>query len=236
MVLGFMQPYFFPYLGYFDLINYSDRWIVFDTAQYIRRGWINRNRILHPEKGWQYIVVPIQKSKREEAIGNIRISDQEAWKEKIIGQLNHYKKHARYFKEIRSLLIDCLCTDEKKISKLNTAILKKICTYLDIPFQYQYFSEMNLDLPPVEYPGDWALHLSEALGAKEYVNPPGGRDLYDNQKFEKRGIKLTIREISLFEYECNHYQYEQNLSIVDVLMWNAPENVKTYLDKQKARK
>ena len=68
MRLGIMQPYFFPYLGYFDLINSTDRWIVFDTVQYIRHGWINRNRILHPNEGWQYIIVPIMKAKREETM------------------------------------------------------------------------------------------------------------------------------------------------------------------------
>ena len=74
MILGIMQAYFFPYLGYFDLINCSDKWIVFDTVQYIRHGWVNRNRILHPTEGWQYIIVPIRKSKREAVLSSVEIN------------------------------------------------------------------------------------------------------------------------------------------------------------------
>ena len=72
--LGIMQPYFFPYLGYFDLINRTDRWIVFDTAQYIRHGWVNRNRILHSDSEWQYILVPLKKHSRKAAIKDIAVT------------------------------------------------------------------------------------------------------------------------------------------------------------------
>jgi hypothetical protein len=233
MVLGLMQPYFFPYLGYFDLINCTTKWIIFDTAQYIRRGWINRNRILHPKEGWQYIVVPIQRAKRETAIADIRIKDQTGWKEKILRQLNHYRKNARYFDETISLVTYCLDIEERRISRLNTKVLENMCKYLGISFHYQYLSEMNLELPAIDYPGDWALYLAQAMGAKEYINPSGGRKLYDTQKFEKLGIKLTIRGMEPFEYACRNYRFEPNLSIIDVLMWNSPENVKAYLDTQK---
>ena len=80
MKLGIMQPYFFPYLGYFDLINYSNRWIIFDTVQYIRHGWINRNRILKPGEDWQYISVPLVKHQREILIKDVEISANQDWK------------------------------------------------------------------------------------------------------------------------------------------------------------
>jgi len=233
MILGIMQPYFFPYLGYFDLINCSDKWIVFDTAQYIRHGWVNRNRILHPKEGWQYIVVPIKKARHEEAIANIIINDQTDWKQRILGQLQHYKKSARYFDETIHVVEECLGIEEKNISILNTAILDKVCEYLEIPFQYGSYSEMNLQIGPVEGPGDWAMCISEALGASEYINPPGGREIFDDRKFEERGIKLTIKDIEPLEYGCGKYQFEPGLSIIDVLMWNTPERVRLYLDKQK---
>ena len=89
MVLGIMQPYFFPYLGYFDLINRCDKWIVFDTPQYIRHGWINRNRILHPQQGWQYIIVPVKKHKRDTPINQIEIVPPALWSPRILGQLMH---------------------------------------------------------------------------------------------------------------------------------------------------
>jgi len=233
MRLGIMQPYFFPYLGYFDLINCTDTWIVFDTPQYIRHGWINRNRILHPIESWQYIVAPIKKTRRKEVIANILIKDQTDWKQKILRQLRHYKKSARYFYETIRLVEDCLAIEEKNISMLNTAILDKVCEYLDIPFEHDIFSEMNLTIGPIDGPGDWALRISEALQASEYVNPPGGREIFNIKKFEECGIKLTIRDIEPLIYGCAKYQFEPGLSIVDVLMWNTPSQVKLYLDEQK---
>jgi len=82
-----MQPYFIPYLGYFDLINRTDCWVVFDTVQYIRHGWVNRNRILHSDSGWQYIMVPLKKHSRKAAIKDIEIAANIDWKNRILAQL-----------------------------------------------------------------------------------------------------------------------------------------------------
>lgn len=230
MKLGIMQPYFFPYLGYFDLIYNTDSWIIFDTAQYIRHGWVNRNRILHPEQGWQYITVPLKKHSRETVIRDIEINADSDWKDRLLRQLHHYKKYAPYYTQTIKFVEDCLSTEETLLSKINTEILKKCCQRLSIPFVYSVFSEMDLSLGPVEGPGDWALRISEAMGAVVYVNPPGGRDLFDPEQFARSGIRLVIREFPAFEYACRHYAFEQNLSIVDVFMWNTPEQIRGYLE------
>lgn len=232
MKLGIMQPYFFPYLGYFDLINYSDRWIVFDTVQYIRHGWVNRNRILHPEQGWQYIVVPLKKHSWDTVIRDIEIGDGPMWHQRILGQNQHYKKKAPYFRETHRLVEECLAIEERSISRLNVAILEKVCLHLGIPFEYEYFSEMQLELESVVEPGDWALRISEKLGAEEYVNPPGAAAIFDSSEFEASGIKLTIRKLLPLEYACSGYEFVPGLSIIDVLMWNPPDKVKEYLDKK----
>lgn len=232
MKLGIMQPYFFPYLGYFDLINYSDLWIVFDTVQYIRHGWVNRNRILHPEQGWQYIVVPLKKHSRDTVIRDIEIADGPMWHQRILGQNQHYKKKAPYFRETYRFVEECLAIEERSISRLNVAILEKVCLHLGIPFEYEYFSEMQLELDSVVEPGDWALRISEKIGAEEYVNPPGASAIFDSSKFEASGIKLTIRKLPSLEYACSGYEFVPGLSIIDVLMWNPPDKVKEYLDKK----
>src|SRR5580693_8893111 len=108
MRLGIMQPYLFPYPGYFDLINRCDRWVVFDTAQYIRHGWVNRNRILHPTSGWQYIIVPLKKHERETPINQIETQPYEQWASRILGQLQHYKKKAPGYAVASALVDDCL--------------------------------------------------------------------------------------------------------------------------------
>lgn len=231
--LGIMQPYFLPYLGYFDLINYSDQWIVFDIVQYIRHGWMNRNRIHHPKEGDLYIIVPLKKRTREVLIKDVVISDDPKWKAKILGQLNHYRKKAPYFKETYSIVEDCLSINEKLLSRFNTVVLEKTCSILGIDFKYDYFSEMNLEFDEVSGPGDWALKISENLRAREYVNPSGGWTIFDPEKFKSAGIKLTIRNIPPFEYSCRGYEYIPHLSIIDVMMFNSPEEIKIFLDAQK---
>jgi len=230
MKLGIMQPYFFPYLGYFDLINCTDRWVVFDTAQYIRHGWVNRNRILHPNVGWQYIIVPIQKHVQKATIQEIKVHSDAAWRNRILGQLQHYKKCAPYYSSTIELVQDCFDVEEMSLSRLNTVILAKVCSFIGIQLKYEYFSEMKIELGSVEGPGDWALRISEALGAKEYVNPPGGVEIFDNAKFKASGIKLTLRQGPVLEYSCSDYHFEPRLSIIDVLMWNKPQDVKRHLD------
>lgn len=230
MKLGIMQPYFFPYLGYFDLINCSDRWIVFDNVQYIRHGWINRNRILHSSKGWSYIIVPVKFS-RDTLIQGVNIVDDGKWKKRILGQLQHYKAKAPYYRETVRLIEDCFSFDDALISQFNVFTLKKVCAYLGIQFNYSIFSEMKLEIGTIEDPGDWALRISQSLGAEKYINPPGGESIFDKNKFESSNIKLEIRRLPPLIYECSGYEFVENLSIIDVLMWNRPEEIKRYLDQ-----
>ena len=229
MKLGSMQPYFFPYLGYFDLIYSTDRWIVFDTVQYIRHGWVNRNRILHPRSGWQYIVAPLQKFHQDTSIRDILVQEGRDWRDRLLAQLEHYKKRAPCYSPTADLVRDCLDNNELSLSRLNVAILDKVCRYIGIPFRYDYLSEMKLELGPVDGPGDWALRESEALGAAEYINPPGGEALFDRAKFEAAGIKLTIQRFENMTYPCDGYGFEPSLSVIDVLMWNSPSDVLRHL-------
>ncbi len=230
MKLGIMQPYFFPYLGYFDLIHQTDKWIVCDTLQYIRHGWINRNRVLHPSHGWWYIIVPLTRHSSGAPIAEIEIAPNQAWRRRIVRQLQHYKKRAPYFDETMGLVEEGLSSEQTSIVRLNVNCLSLVCEYLGIAFDYDLYSEMNLEIGPVQAPGDWALRISEALGADEYVNPPGGAVLYDPEDFRSAGMTLTIRHLPPLEYECHGYEFVPNLSIIDLLMWNSPEQIKAHLD------
>lgn len=101
MKIGIMQPYFLSYLGYYSLIRQVDRYLVFDTAQYIYHGWINRNRILKPGGAdWQYIQVPVKKHARTDAIKDVLIDNEKPWRERILGQIAHYKKRAPFYRKI----------------------------------------------------------------------------------------------------------------------------------------
>ena len=99
MKVAIMQPYFFPYIGYFQLIKHSDLFVLFDDVQYIRHGWVNRNRILKPDKDWQYIIAPLQNHQQSTLIKDIKVQDGDDWKIKIIRQIEHYKKRSPFYKE-----------------------------------------------------------------------------------------------------------------------------------------
>ena len=229
MKLGIMQPYFFPYLGYYSLIRHTDKWIIFDDVQFIRHGWIERNRILKPAEGWQYIAVPLTKHDRFDTIKNIRIRNSEDWKGKIVRQIEHYKK-APHFQQIKELITDALNIETESIVDLNAHILKITCAYLSIPFEINVFSQMNLEIEPVNHPGDWALHISKALNAEEYINPPNGIELFNSQLFEEANIRLSFLTNNLPSYSQRRPQFENGLSIIDVLMYNSVEKTLDMID------
>lgn len=233
MKSGIMQPYFVPYIGYFSLIKNTDKWIILDTVQYIRHGWINRNRILKPSDDWQYITIPLEKHSRSALIKDIKIKENTDWRDKIFKQLEHYKKKAPFYKETIKLLKECFEHKTESIVDLNTHLLKKICEYLDIKFKYKIFSEMDLKIGEIKEPGDWALEISKALGASEYINPPGGEEIFNKKKFIKEKIELKFLKINLEEYDQRRNKFKPGLSIIDVMMFNDPRTINKFLDNYK---
>lgn len=221
-----MQPYFFPYLGHFSLIAAVDEWIVFDITQYTKERWMNRNRILHPSAGWQYVTVPLSNSSSSIKAFEARVLNPFKTKAKIIGKLSHYKKKAPYFEAVNTLINEVFdsATDDSLVH-LNVCGLDAVCRYLDIPFNYRVCSELNLSLPEKLGPGEWALEICSLLGATSYVNPASGQHIFNPAEFARRGISLHFAQTKEFVYITAPYQYEPNLSILDVLMWNSPTAV-----------
>lgn len=228
---GIMQPYFFPYLGHFDLINRVDEWIVFDSAQYMRHQWVNRNRILHPAEGWQYVTVPLKKHSRETPINQIQVAGDADWSGRILRQLQHYRKSAPFYTEVISFLESCFSDASSSLSELNALTTERTCRHLGIATPFRTFSRMDLTLRgPVEGPGDWALRISEALGADAYVNGAGAADMFDASKYAAHGISLFIQSFKHLTYACGPYHFEPGLSIIDVMMWNSPATIRAHLE------
>lgn len=230
MKLAIMQPYFFPYIGYWQLIHAADCFLLFDDAQYMRHGWVNRNRILKPGSGWQYILVPLKKHTVTEPIRNIQAHPDKQWKELIIGQLAHYKKKARYFDETNEIVNEALFGNkEQSIAAINFAIIKRLCACLGIKREIIVSSEQNFDYTNVGDAGEWALRIAEQMGAAEYINPISGAILFNREKFSFSNIKLSF----LRSHEIVYSQrgiFEPSLSIIDVLMFNGIEGTKSLLE------
>lgn len=234
MKIGIMQPYFIPYLGYFSLIKHTDRFILFDTVQFIKHGWIERNRILKPQSGWQYIAVPLVKHSRDTIIEDIRIKNIYDWRKTIFSQLEHYKNKAPFYENTINTLREALDIDTDSIVKLNEHVLKVICDYIGIEFNVDIFSEMNLKIDEVNAPDEWALNICKALGnVKEYWNPEGGVEFFNRQKYELEGINIKFLKINISRYLQRRSQFEAGLSIIDVMMFNEPTQINNMLDDYK---
>ena len=233
MRLGIMQPYFMPYIGYISLIKHTDRFILFDTVQFIRHGWIERNRMLKQNEGWQYIQVPlIKQNGRDTLIKDVKINNKEDWKRKILAQLQHYKKVAPYYRRVAALLEEIFANDFDNITTLNKASLECICKYLGFERRLEVFSQMHLDIEHVNAPDEWALNICKAIdGANEYINPIGGLSFFDRTKYENAGIKLYFQDMTIPEYYQKRTTFEPSLSILDVMMWNDVDEINRLLDK-----
>lgn len=229
MKLAIMQPYLLPHLGYFSLIDYADEWIFFDDVQYIRRGWVNRNRILKPEDGWQYFTVPVRKHSREARIKDVLISDASDWKRRILGQLGHYRKIAPCYAQVEAFLTEAFAEDAETIADIDILLVRKTFEYLGMPFEYRVFSQMEIELGPVSDPGDWALEIARALGASEYVNPPGGKEIFEREKFRASDIDLKFLTGVPAEYDQGRKEFIPGLSILDVMMFNSKEKIREML-------
>lgn len=219
MKAAIMQPYFMPYLGYFALIKHVDQFILFDTAQHIRHGWIERNRILKLDHEPMYIKVPLVKHQRETLIKDIKINNDLQWKQKIIAQLLHYKKRAPYYNEVITLVEDIFEEEFEDITKLNSVVLNKISRHLGIFTPIKIWSEMNLEIEEVTKPDEWALNICKAIGANEYYNAIGGKSFFDSQKYIDSSINLKFLELIPKPYNQFNNEFIPFLSILDVLMF-----------------
>jgi hypothetical protein len=226
-----MQPYFFPYLGYFSLIKHTDRFILFDAVQFIKQGWIERNRILKPENGWQYISVPLMKHSRDIKIKDVRISNNFEWQDRLLRQLEHYKKSAPYYAETMAVVQSSLCFDADTITFLDKHILENVCEYLKIKARFDVLSEMRLDYEEPKAADEWPISICNALGGvDEYWNPEGGLAFFDRKKFGPDTVDIHFMKMNLQPYFQKCSEFESSLSIIDVMMFNSPEKISSMLD------
>ena len=234
MRLGIMQPYFFPYLGYFALIEHVDKWIVFDITQYTKKTWINRNRILNLNKDWSYITAPVKKMNRSAKINEVEINNLESLKKSMLNSLKHYEGKAPYYDNVLKI-IETIFSRVKSnfLVEINNIALITTCNYLNINYNYLILSRANIEIPEVTYPGGWALEISKLMEADEYLNPINGKDLFLKDEFDKENIKLSFLDKHSFYYKTIPYKFIEDLSIIDVLMWNDPEKVKLELNNFK---
>jgi len=226
-----MQPYFLPYLGYFDLLNQADEWVVFDTPQYMKYGWVSRNRVLHQRTGWMYILVPLARHPIETPINCVQVAAGHDWARQILRQLEHYRRRAPYYDDVIAFLTESFAECGPSLAATNVALLRAVARRLKIGTPMHVYSEMGLALArQPESPTDWGVQIAKAMGATVFLNRPGGAAFISADDFRREGIALEFQTYRSMEYGCVGYRFQPDLSIVDVMMWNSPARIKVYLD------
>ena len=225
MKIGIVQPYFLPYIGYFALINAVDKFVYFGDVQYIKRGWVNRNRI-KVVNNWHYITLPVKKAPLSANINEVCIIEDEKEINKIKMSIERSYRKTPYYNEIKESIFDLIIHGES-ISKLNIDLTNKICNYLNIDTEMYISSEILKDNSLKGE--DKIINICKILGGDHYINPIGGIKIYSKEKFLESGIKLNFIKMNEIVYPQGKGDFIPNLSIIDVLMWNSIEDVKSML-------
>ena len=224
MRLGIMQPYFFPYLGYWQLLANVDKYVVYDDVTYIKGGWINRNNFLiNGQKN--LLTMRLEKASSYTLIKDIAIKDDFV---KFLKTIEMGYKKAPFFEDIFRLLKDiCQCPDKKLGQFLFNSHIK-ICEYLGIDTELILSSSFEKH---TELKGkDKVISICKQLGADEYINAIGGQELYDKKEFAENGIKLNFLQANLREYRQLKNEFVAGLSIIDIMMFNSKEEIKEMLN------
>lgn len=228
MKLAVMQPYFFPYLGYFQLISASDTFVFLDDVSYITGGWINRNRILIQGKA-KYITIPCRKASQNKLISNVEHDLNDKKREKLSRKVKLAYKGAPFFEQIYPIYEDVLYSDFNSISALARKSVQNVLQYLEIEKTFKVNSEAfdNKTLKADQK----ILDLCEAVNATSYVNMEGGRDLYNKYSFLKHGVDLQFLKPWLPRYKQFSQEFIEGLSILDVLMFNSIDEIREMLNQ-----
>jgi len=218
-----MQPYFLPYIGYFQLIAAVDKFVLLDDVNYINRGWINRNRIaVGGESHW--LTVPLNGAGQNRLIKEIEIVSDEAWKLKMRRTVQGEYASAPCFKEVFPLFEETLAKAQGNLSLFLHRSLRIILDYLGLGTPIEPTSAIY---PKHGLKGqERILDICMKESASIYINPPGGRGLYDQSLFAARGVQLLFLDPNLEGLHLRHSGLDGPvLSILDVLMLNPPEAV-----------
>lgn len=208
-----MQPYIFPYVGYVQLVNYVDSFVLYDDANYINRGYINRNNILYNENSKRF-TLPVISASQNKKISELRFSSN---LQKPLEFIRHAYSRAPYFPNIFKLVEDVLTAPDKSITSICENGLKSIFKYLDLEVTILRSSNLNYDR--TLSPADKLIAISNILGASNYVNSAGGMALYDREYFSDNCCELSFLEMKDFRYQQGRSEFVANLSIIDILMW-----------------
>jgi hypothetical protein len=221
--IAVMQPYIFPYLGYFQLINAVDEFVFYDDVNYIKGGWINRNNVLI-DKEEKLFTLPIDKSSSNKLICDtfIHRALYEKWKKKFLRSLEQSYKKAPYFDDTFTLVKNVLSTSNDNLSQLALKSAVSVTRFLEIKTNFASSSVTNFNSRHLSAQSR-VIDIVKKNKAKVYINAIGGKELYDKSDFKASGIDLLFLNPSIKPYKQFDNHFVPGLSIIDVLMFNSKE-------------
>lgn len=218
-----MQPYFLPYIGYFQLIAAVDTFVVYDNIQFSKKGWFHRNRMLQNGKD-EYFSLPLKKDSDFLDVRDRTLSDTwPAEREKLLRKIKENYRKAPFFSETYPWLEEIFQYEDRSLFGFLFHSLQSACARLEISTPLVISSELPIDHALKSQ--DKVLALVKAAGGNTYLNPIGGWDLYDPESFTQEGVTLEFHKAKPFSYPQGKGEFIPWLSILDVLMFNSVDQV-----------
>ncbi len=228
MKIAVMQPYLFPYLGYFQMVNSVDKFIFYDDVNYIKGGWINRNNIIQNNEK-QLITLNLISSSTNKDIKDIYVGNNHAKLLKTIKQ-NYLK--APFFEAVFPVVDEILssCVSNVSISEIAGQSIIKVSEYLKVNTIFEFSSELYADTKGM-FKADRLVEICKRNNANTYINAVGGVDLYSKGYFKKKDINLFFIQSQIREYKQFNNEFIPYLSIIDVMMFNSVGVITEMLNK-----
>lgn len=225
MTIGIMQPYFLPYIGYFQLINAVDKYVIYDDVQFIKGGWINRNFILL--NGERFLInLLLSGASSNKTINNIEVQYNQS---KLIKTIENAYKKASMFDKVFPVFMNIMEYKEKNLGMFLGNSIIELCNYLSLKTEIVFSSSIEKDNTLKGQ--DKVLNICKIIGADQYMNAIGGQALYDKENFKKQNIELQFLNTTIIPYHQFNNEFVPFLSLLDVLMFNSTERVNDLLDK-----
>jgi hypothetical protein len=234
MKVAIMQPYFLPYIGYFQLINAVDVFVIYDNIQFSKKGWFHRNRLLVNGNA-DYFTLPLKKDSDYLNVNQRYLGDNwDEEKSKILRKIKECYRKAPNFESTYKLVESVFENSEKNLFEFLYNSVLTVNSYLGIDTKIIKSSVINIDHELKSQ--DKVLAICNKLEAKQYINPIGGLELYDNNSFTNLNIDLSFLQSNSIEYQQLGQAFIPWLSIVDVLMFNDLAKIKSWLSDFKLQK
>lgn len=228
MAVAIMQPYFFPYLGYFQLVKAVDHFVFYDDVNFIKGGWINRNRIL-VNKEPKYFGVQMKGASSFKKINEIEIDLNSKNIRKLLNTIQQNYSKAPFFKETLKIVENVLSSDNNLLSGLAGESVKQVSNYLGIKSTFHFSSFLKNNYIDKERE-ERIISIVLDFKDDEYINASGGIKLYNKEHFKRSGIQLKFIHPTLSKYQKNNSDFVPGLSIIDVLMHSSKEDILIMLD------